>query len=58
MRHLAASSRCVQVLLLHDLGLRSADFQRLVDSRPEIFQMGIVTMRRKIKFFQDTIGLR
>ncbi|KAL4446227.1 hypothetical protein ABPG77_003034 [Micractinium sp. CCAP 211/92] len=46
-----------QVLLLHDLGLRSADFQRLGDSRPEIFQMGIVTMRRKIKFFQDTIGL-
>lgn len=57
-RHLAAPSRCMQVLLLHDLGLRSADFQRLVDSRPEIFQMGIVTMRRKIKFFQDTIGLR
>lgn len=48
----------MQVLLLHDLGLRSADFQRLVDSRPEIFQMGIVTMRRKLKFFQDTIGLR
>jgi hypothetical protein len=46
------------VLLLHELGLRAADFQRLTESRPEIFQMGIVTMRRKLKFFQDAIGLR
>ena len=46
------------MLLLHELGLRAADFQRLTESRPEIFQMGIVTMRRKLKFFQDTIGLR
>lgn len=48
----------VQVLLLYELGLRAADFQRLTESRPEIFQMGIVTMRRKLKYFQDTIGLR
>lgn len=47
-----------QVLLLHELGLRTSDFDRLAESRPEIFQMGIVTMRRKLKFLQDTIGLR
>ena len=46
------------MLLLHSLGLRAAELQRLTESRPEIFQMGIVTMRRKLKFFQDTIGLR
>ncbi|KAI7840979.1 hypothetical protein COHA_005208 [Chlorella ohadii] len=46
-----------QVLLLYELGLRPSDFDRLAESRPEIFQMGIVTMRRKLKFLQDTIGL-
>jgi mTERF domain-containing protein len=45
------------VLLLYELGLRTSDFDRLAESRPEIFQMGIVTMRRKLKFLQDTIGL-
>lgn len=46
------------MLLLYELGLRPSDFDRLAESRPEIFQMGIVTMRRKLKFLQDTIGLR
>lgn len=53
-----APSCCPQVLLLYELGLRPSDFDRLAESRPEIFQMGIVTMRRKLKFLQDTIGLR
>jgi len=46
------------VLLLHDLGLRPADLQRLTETRSEIFQMGIVTMRRKLRFFQEALGLR
>lgn len=46
-----------QVLLLHELGLRGADFERLAETRVEIFQMGIVTMRRKLRFLQDAIGL-
>jgi hypothetical protein len=47
-----------QVLLLYELGMRAPDFQRLTASKRKIFQIGIVSMRRKLKFLQDTIGLR
>ncbi|KAI3432860.1 hypothetical protein D9Q98_010443 [Chlorella vulgaris] len=46
-----------QVLLLYELGMRASDFQRLTASKRKIFQIGIVSMRRKLKFLQDTIGL-
>ena len=46
-----------QVGLLAQLGLRTADFRRLVENRPEVFQTGEATMRRKLQFLRDAVGL-
>ncbi|KAG7673774.1 hypothetical protein KSW81_006965 [Nannochloris sp. 'desiccata'] len=46
-----------QVGLLAQLGLKPADFTRLVDTRPELFQTGVATMRKKLQFLRDAVGL-
>jgi mTERF domain-containing protein len=46
-----------QVGLLAQLGLKPADFTRLVDTRPEVFQTGVATMRKKLQFLRDAVGL-
>eukprot|EP00887_Chlorella_sp_A99_P006820 scaffold2.g6820.t1 len=47
-----------QVSLLYRLGLRAEHFRRLAASRPEVFQMGLSNMKRKLRFLRDVVGLK
>jgi hypothetical protein len=43
--------------LLCQLGLRQSELARLSESRPEVFQISAGTMRRKLAFLRETVGL-
>ena len=46
-----------QVGLLSQLGLNPAQFRRLVSTRPEVFKNTVETMRKKLQFLRDVVGL-
>ena len=46
-----------QTAVLRELGLSPSNMTRIADSRPEIFQISLKTMTRKIEFFRETVGM-
>lgn len=50
-----AAGRAAQVSLYYQLGLSRTDFKRLLDQRPELFQLGVPTVRSKLKFLREEV---